>query len=99
MKIPYGRQNIDQSDIDGVVSTLKSDFLTQGPKIKEFEEKFANYVGSKYALSVTNATSALHLSVLALGLKKVIESLPAQYHSQLRQIVLDLWAQKFGLQI
>tara|TARA_B110001452_G_scaffold257391_1_gene251562 strand:- start:1395 stop:2570 length:1176 start_codon:yes stop_codon:yes gene_type:complete len=70
IKIPYGRQNIDQSDIEAVVSTLKSDFLTQGPKVKEFEEKFSNYVGSNYAISVTNATSALHLSVLALGLKK-----------------------------
>ncbi len=70
IKIPYGRQNIDQSDIDAVISTLKSDFLTQGPKIKEFEEKFAKYVGAKYAVSLSNATSALHLSVLALGLKK-----------------------------
>ena len=70
IKIPYGRQNIDKSDIDEVVATLKSDFLTQGPKSKEFEEKFAEYVGAKYAISVTNATSALHLAVLALGLKK-----------------------------
>jgi UDP-4-amino-4,6-dideoxy-N-acetyl-beta-L-altrosamine transaminase len=69
-KIPYGRQNIDKHDIDAVLSTLKSDFLTQGPKVIEFEEKFANYVGAKFAISVTNATSALHLSVLALGLKK-----------------------------
>ena len=69
-KIPYGRQNIDQNDIDAVVSTLKSDFLTQGPKVKEFEDKFADYVGAKYALSVNNATSGLHLSVLALGLCK-----------------------------
>ena len=49
-KIPYGRQNIDQNDIDAVVSTLKSDFLTQGPKVKEFDDKFADYVGAKYAL-------------------------------------------------
>lgn len=69
-KIPYGRQNIDQNDIDAVISTLKSDFLTQGPKVKEFEDKFADYVGAKYALSVNNATSGLHLSVLALGLCK-----------------------------
>lgn len=68
--IPYGKQYIDQDDIDAIVSTLKSDFLTQGPKIKEFEEKFADYVGSKYAVAVNNATAGLHLSVLALGLKK-----------------------------
>ena len=69
-KIPYGRQNIDKNDIQAVVSALQSDFLTQGPKVIEFEEKFADYVGSKYALAVTNATSGLHLSVSALGLSK-----------------------------
>ena len=68
--IPYGRQNIDQNDIDAVVSTLQSDFLTQGPKVREFELKFAEYVGANYALSVNNATSGLHLSVLALNLSK-----------------------------
>jgi len=69
-KIPYGRQNIDQTDIEAVVSTLQSDFLTQGPKVKEFEQKFADYVGSNYAVAVNNATSGLHLSVLALKLSK-----------------------------
>ena len=69
-KIPYGRQNIDQADIEAVVSTLQSDYLTQGPKVREFEEKFAEYVGSNYAVAVNNATSGLHLSVLSLGLKK-----------------------------
>jgi len=68
--IPYGRQAITQEDIDTVVETLTSDFLTQGPKVKEFEEKFAVYTDSKYAIAVNNATSGLHLSVLALGLKK-----------------------------
>jgi len=68
--IPYGRQYIDQEDIDAVVSTLQADFLTQGPKVKEFEDKFAEYVGSKYAVAVNNATSGLHLAVLALGLKE-----------------------------
>ena len=68
--IPYGRQNIDQNDIDAVVSTLKSDYLTQGPKVREFESKFAEYVGANYAVAVNNATSGLHLSVLALGLKQ-----------------------------
>ncbi|WP_158846520.1 UDP-4-amino-4,6-dideoxy-N-acetyl-beta-L-altrosamine transaminase [Algibacter sp. L1A34] len=68
--IPYGRQNIEQDDIDAVVSTLKADFLTQGPKVKEFEDKFAAYVGAKYAVAVNNATSGLHLAVLALDLKE-----------------------------
>ena len=69
-KIPYGRQNIDYNDIDAVVSTLKYDYLTQGPKVKEFESKFADYVGAKYSIAVNNATSGLHLSVLALNLRK-----------------------------
>ena len=69
-KIPYGRQNIEQDDIEAVVSTLKSDYLTQGPKVREFESKFAEYVGANYAVAVNNATSGLHLSVLALNLKK-----------------------------
>ena len=68
--IPYGKQNIEQDDIDAVVETLTADFLTQGPKVKEFEDKFAEYVGAKYAVAVNNATSGLHLAVLALDLKK-----------------------------
>jgi UDP-4-amino-4,6-dideoxy-N-acetyl-beta-L-altrosamine transaminase len=69
-KIPYGRQNIDDKDIDAVFTALKSDYLTQGPKVREFEEKFAKYVGANYAVAVNNATSGLHLSVLALNLSK-----------------------------
>lgn len=68
--IPYGKQNITQEDIDAVTEVLKSDFLTQGPKIQEFEKKFSEYVNAKYAIAVTNATAALHLSVMALGLQK-----------------------------
>ena len=68
--IPYGRQDIDKDDIEAVISTLQSHYLTQGPKVKEFETKFADYVGSSYAVAVNNATSGLHLSVLALNLKK-----------------------------
>ena len=67
--IPYGRQHITQDDIDAVVKTLTSDFLTQGPKIKEFEDAFAVYIGAKYAVAVNNATVGLHLSVLSMGLK------------------------------
>ncbi|MFP2997917.1 UDP-4-amino-4,6-dideoxy-N-acetyl-beta-L-altrosamine transaminase [Spongiivirga sp. MCCC 1A20706] len=68
--IPYGRQSISQDDIDAVISTLKADFLTQGPKVLEFEERFAEYVGSKYAVAVSNATAGLHLAILSLELRK-----------------------------
>src|SRR5215217_1891575 len=67
--IPYGRQNITEEDIQAVISALKSDYLTQGPKIQEFEEAFAEYVGSKYAVALANGTAALHLCALALGVK------------------------------
>lgn len=63
--IPYGKQNITEDDISAVVEVLKGDFLTQGPKVDEFEQAFAQYVGSKYAVAVCNGTAALHLSVLA----------------------------------
>ena len=66
--IPYGHQNIDTADIESVVATLKSDWLTQGPMVEQFELAVANYVGAQYALSVCNATAALHLACLALGL-------------------------------
>ena len=75
--IPYGKQSISQGDIDAVVEVLQSDYLTQGPKVKEFEEAFAEYVGAKYAIAVANGTAALHLNALALGVKegdKVITS-------------------------
>ena len=68
--IPYGKQNITDDDINAVIKTLTSDFLTQGPKVKEFENKFADYVGAKHAVAINNATSGLHLAVLALGVKK-----------------------------
>tara|TARA_Y100000766_G_scaffold247366_1_gene228461 strand:- start:8431 stop:9570 length:1140 start_codon:yes stop_codon:yes gene_type:complete len=68
--IPYGRQDIDKKDIEAVVEVLKSDFLTQGPKVFEFEKKFAEYIGVNYAVSVSNATAGLHLAVMSLDLKK-----------------------------
>jgi dTDP-4-amino-4,6-dideoxygalactose transaminase len=61
---------IDQKDIDAVVNTLTADFLTQGPKVAEFEKAFAAYVGAEYAVAVSNATAGLHLANIALGLKK-----------------------------
>ena len=68
--IPYGRQSINKDDINAVIETLTSDFLTQGPKVKEFEDAFAKYIGVKYAVAVCNATAGLHLAVLALNLNK-----------------------------
>ena len=67
--IPYGRQYITLEDIEEIIKVLKSDYLTQGPKIKEFEEAFAKYVGSNFAVAVANGTAALHLSTLVLGVK------------------------------
>ena len=67
--IPYGKQYITDEDINAVVEVLKSDFITQGPNIKEFEEAFAKYIGVKYTVAVSNGTAALHLSGIALGIK------------------------------
>jgi UDP-4-amino-4,6-dideoxy-N-acetyl-beta-L-altrosamine transaminase len=64
--IPYGRQNITDADIEAVVTVLKSDFLTQGPAIFEFEKQFASYVDAEYAVAVSNETAALHLCAMAL---------------------------------
>lgn len=68
--IPYGKQNITQADIEAVVEVLKADYLTQGPKIKEFEDAFASYVDAKYAVAVSNGTAALHLCALALNVSE-----------------------------
>lgn len=65
--IPYGRQNITDKDIQAVIETLQSDFLTQGPKIEEFEKAFARYIGCKYAVAISNGTAALHLCAMALN--------------------------------
>ncbi|WP_182186218.1 UDP-4-amino-4,6-dideoxy-N-acetyl-beta-L-altrosamine transaminase [Pectinatus frisingensis] len=66
--IYYGRQDINQADIDEVVKVLQSDFLTQGPVLERFEQRIAGYCGVKYAVAVTNATSALHIACEAAGL-------------------------------
>jgi UDP-4-amino-4,6-dideoxy-N-acetyl-beta-L-altrosamine transaminase len=65
--IPYGRQDINQSDIDAVVAVLRSDFLTQGPAVPAFEKSIADYCGAQHAVAVNSATSALHIACLALG--------------------------------
>lgn len=66
--IPYGRQDITQSDIDSVVAVLRSDFLTQGPVVPRFERLVASHVGAAYSIAVNSATSALHLACMALDL-------------------------------
>ena len=64
--IPYGKQSIDEDDINSVVEVLKSDFLTTGPKIKEFEDELCRYTNAKYCVAVANGTAALHLASLVL---------------------------------
>jgi len=68
--ISYGKQSINQEDIDSVVQVLKSDFLTQGPMVKDFEQAICDYTGAKYCIAVTNGTVALHLCMLALNICK-----------------------------
>ena len=68
--IPYGKQDIQQTDIDAVVNVLQSDFLTQGPQVPLFEKTVSDYCGSEFGVAVNSATSALHIACLALGLGK-----------------------------
>ncbi len=68
--IPYGRQSISQEDINAVIEVLKSDYLTQGPVVPQFENAVTEYCGVKHAVAVNSATSALHIACLALGLGK-----------------------------
>jgi UDP-4-amino-4,6-dideoxy-N-acetyl-beta-L-altrosamine transaminase len=68
--IPYGRQDINQADIDAVIVVLRSEFLTQGPAVPAFEEAVSSYCGAQHAVAVNSATSALHIACLALGVGK-----------------------------
>ena len=68
--VPYGRQDINQADIDAVVDVLRSDFLTQGPAVPAFEKAISDYCGAYNAVAVNSATSALHIACLALGVGK-----------------------------
>ena len=79
--IPYGRQSINQQDIDAVVDVLKSDFLTQGPMVPAFEESIINYTGANYALVVNSATSGLHIACLALevGVGDIVWTSPVTF--------------------
>ena len=86
--IPYGRQHITDEDIQCVIDALKSDYLTQGPKIKEFEEAFASYVGCKYAIAVNNATAGLHLAatVLDVNLGDMQKRISEETHHALTEL-------------
>lgn len=66
--LPYGRQIIEQDDIDAVVNVLKSDYLTTGPTVKKFEKKLCDVTGAKYAVACSNGTTALHLACLSIGM-------------------------------
>ena len=68
--IPYGKQDINQDDLDSVLEVLKSDFLTQGPQVPIFEKSVSEFVGAKYGVAVNSATSALHIACLSLGFTK-----------------------------
>jgi len=73
--LPYGRQSIDESDIQAVVETLRSDWLTTGPKVAEFEDAMAGWVGAKYAVSFSSGTAALHAAAFATGLQSGDEAI------------------------
>ncbi len=73
--LPYGRQTVAEEDIAAVVATLRSDWLTTGPKVAEFEEAFAAKVGAKFAISFSSGTAALHAAVFATGLKQGDEAI------------------------
>ncbi len=73
--IPYGRQWIDQDDIQAVTTVLKSDYLTQGPKVEEFEKALCDYTGAKFCLALSNGTAALHLAVAAMKIEKSMEGI------------------------
>lgn len=70
MYIPYGKQSISEEDIQAVVDVLRSDYITTGPKVEEFEKKVADYVGAKYAVAIANGTAALHGACFAVGIKE-----------------------------
>ncbi len=73
--IPYGRQTIDEADVQAVLNALRSDFITQGPRIQEFEQKVADYVGAKYAVAFSSGTAALHAAAFAMDIKAGTEAI------------------------
>ena len=80
MYIPYGRQSINDDDIQAVVEVLKSDYLTMGPKIEEFEKCVAEYTNTKYAVAISNGTAALHAACFATGIGVNVHYIPVHKH-------------------
>ena len=86
--LPYGRQSIDFADIQAVVDVLKSDWLTTGPKVDEFEQAFAKTVGARFAVAVSNCTAALHTAIFALGIEPLTYQTEAGLGRTIQQSVL-----------
>lgn len=78
-KIPLLKPYFDSEELEEIQKVLDSGWVSQGPKVKEFEDKITNYLGVKYAVAVTNCTSALHLALLSIGVNKGDEVLVADY--------------------
>jgi dTDP-4-amino-4,6-dideoxygalactose transaminase len=89
LPINYGRQEITEADEHAVIDALRSDFLTQGPTVLEFEKAFAGYIGAKHAIAVTNGTAALHLSCLALGVEpgKIVLTTPITFAASANSVL------------
>ena len=78
MNIPFAKPSITDKEISAVVETMKSGWLTSGPKVKEFEQAFAEYVGAKHAIAVNSCTSALFLSLKSIPKKPEVKKRPSQ---------------------
>ncbi|MEW6096028.1 MAG: DegT/DnrJ/EryC1/StrS aminotransferase family protein [bacterium] len=106
--LPFCQPNISKEEIDEVVDTLNSDWITTGPKTKEFEKRFAQYVGAKYALAVSSATAGMHLSLIASGIGKGDEVITTPYtfaatanviiHSQAKPVFVDINKDTFNIE-
>lgn len=90
--LPYGRQSLDEEDIQSVVDILRGDYLTTGPTIALFEEKVAEYAGSSYAVAFSSGTAALHAACFAAGISQETKSLLHPSHLRQVPIVFCTWA-------
>lgn len=92
--IPYGRHAIDENDIQAVINVLKSDWLTCGPAVEQFENKICEVTQADYAVACSNGTTALHLALLALEIKKGIRLLSLLLHFLQQQMLCVMLMQK-----
>jgi len=105
--LPFCQPNISQEEINEVVDTLNSDWITTGPKTKEFERRFAEYIGVKYAVAVSSATAGMHLSLIAAGIGRGDEVITTPYtfaatanviiHSQAKPVFVDIDKDTFNI--